>query len=177
VKKITTLAMAALLSLAPFTLRAQNVTPPTAATASAIATLVASIRNAPAANRQKLVQDAIKADPTISSALVAALITSFPTEAASYTKTVVDAVIGLTLSNEAKSTILTAVASSAVPAALALPPALVTDLVASVNAVKSALANVPPQFAPAVAQYTTPIVGVIIAENGTIQEIVSASSL
>jgi hypothetical protein len=177
VKKITTLAMAALLTLAPFTVHAQNAPTQTAATAASVASLMTAIRSAPAANRQKMVQDAIKADPSISSALVAALITSFPTEAANYTKTVVDTVISLTITTAEKSTILTAVASSAVPAALQLPPSSVTNLVAAVNAVKAALANVPAEYTPAVANYIAPISGVIVAEDGTITEIVSASSL
>ena len=156
-KLLSALALGSVLALSvvPATVRAVE---PTTATSPDVTALMVQINGAtsPAA-RQKLIKDAIAANPNIASGLIAALISKSPGSAANLTKLVVDTVLGLSLDNTAKSEVLKNVAKSAVDAALVISRSSVDNLVNTVNAVKAALANVPQDFANAVAIYTTPI--------------------
>jgi hypothetical protein len=182
-KKIIIPLLTAILSLSPVIVTAADQGGNSGGSSTVIATtvagLVTSIRNAAPADRQKLVQDAIRDNPEISNSLVAALITAFPTESAVYTQTVVNAVLSLSIPNDSKSQILTAVAAAAVPAALQLPAASVPDLVAAVNAVKNALANVPVAFAAAVQNYVAPVTAnskeIIQATNNKVETVSQAT--
>jgi hypothetical protein len=159
----------------PAALRAAD--QPAPATVSAITELIAQIRQAAPANRQKLIETAIANNPAIASGLGAALITNFPADAATMTKIVVDSVIGLGISNTAKSEILLSLAQAAVQAALQIPPSSVTDLIVTVNGVKDALANVPPEFKPSVAAYIIPIAGNLDNTDTKTKPIVSSDTL
>jgi hypothetical protein len=125
-----------------------------AQTPPAVTTTLAAVRNAPADQHAVLIRNAVAADPRIAPDLVAALIAAFPAQAAEYTTLVAQALIAQeTLSIDERGAILTDVARSAVDAALAIPPAAVEDLLATVNSVKTALAALPPEFLPFVADY------------------------
>lgn len=152
----TRIALLALsLALAPFASHAQ-----TANTTSnpAVAALVASIRAVPSDQREELIRATITSNPSLAPALVAALVSGFPSDAPLLTRFVVQSLLGLTsITTETKSQLLTAVAQSAVTAALQIPSTAVPDLRATVNDVKSSLANVPTEFEPSVAEYITPL--------------------
>lgn len=125
----------------------------------AVQAVVEAARKATPADREKLIQAAIAADPDSAPQLVEALIAAFPAESPAMTSIVVNSLIALNLPTEAKATILTAVAQSAVNAALSIPTTAVPSLINTVNDVKAALANVgtDPALAAAVAAYTTPL--------------------
>jgi hypothetical protein len=128
-------------------------------TAAVQAVVEAARKATTPADREKLVQDAIAADPESAPQLVEALIAAFPAEAPTLTGVVVNSLIAMNIPTEAKATILTAVAQSAVNAALSIPTTAVPSLINTVNDVKAALANVgaDPVLAAAVAAYTTPL--------------------
>lgn len=175
--------MAALLTLAPVIVHAA----PTQAQTDAAAVVMTSVKGASKADRARLVREAIAADPEVAGALIAALITEYPGEAAAYTETVVTAILAIpetSRNTEAKASILTSVAEAAVPAALLIPSSRVDSVVQSVNAVKAALAQVAatnPLLANAVASFTAPLVegDVIILNTGENQQevIVSGDTL
>lgn len=150
--------VAALIIGIPAMMQAQGNSNPAASSNAAVATLMAQIRQSPAAQRQAMVQNAIRANPQIAAALVAQLIAAFPTQAAEFTKIVVDTVVALpAVTQEAKSQLLTQVAQSAVNAALAIPQGRVDSILQTVNAVKQELAQVPEVFQLAVQQYIVPL--------------------
>lgn len=128
-------------------------------TAATIQRIVASIRQAPPGQRRQLIQAAINNDSSVAASLVDALISAFPSDAPVLTGFVVESVLATTLSTEAKAAVLTAVAQSAVTAALQIPATAVTNLVNTVNDVKLALSNVgaDTQLQQAVANFVIPI--------------------
>lgn len=156
-RNIIGLSLAGLI-LAAAGLQAQNL-PANPSTATAAVTAVANtIIAAAPSDREELIEAAIAANPESAAALVDALIRALPAEAPTLTAYVVQSVLALpSIDTAAKSTILTQVASNAEAAALQIPPTAVPDIVATVNAVKDALANVPETFTPAVQNYITPI--------------------
>ncbi len=127
--------------------------------AAVVQSVVDAVRRSSPADREQLIQAAIAADPDSAPQLVEALIAAFPAESPALTSFVVNSLIALNLPTETKATILTAVAQSAVNAALSIPTTAVPNLLNTVNDVKAALANVgaDPVLAAAVAAYTTPL--------------------
>lgn len=137
-----------------------GLTPTTAQTTTntAVQQIVQTIRRAGVANRQQLIQAAIASDPNMAADLVQALVEAFPGDAAAMTGFVVDSLIAANIDVTVKASILTAVAQSAVNAALSIPPTAVPNLINTVNDVKAALSNVAGEsFQQAVASYVTPI--------------------
>jgi len=125
--------------------------------ATTVPELIAQLKAANPADRKAIIEAAVARNPNLAGPLSGALVTNFPADAAAFTKVVVDAVVALKIDTAAKSDILVKIAQTAVVSALQLPPNSVTDLVATVNGVKDALANVPAEFKPAVAAYVTPV--------------------
>lgn len=137
---------------------AQTGPQPQAANNAVITNLVTQMRGATPQQRATLVRNALQTNPLLAREMVARLIAEFPQEAAALTKAVVEAVIALpTVSQEAKSQILTQVAQASVNAALAIPQGRVESILQTVNAVKNELAQVPPTFQTAVQQYIIPL--------------------
>ncbi len=153
-KRLSTFILALTVLMAPLVGQSQT---PRSDVEATVSSLVTTIRNTPIAQRAQLVRDAIAANSDIADVLVGALIEAFPADAALYTDVVVKAVLALPTTNAAKSDILTKVAAAAVPAAKQIPPAAVPNLVEAINDVKRALSNVPPEFTPAVSNYTKPL--------------------
>jgi hypothetical protein len=130
----------------------------TAQKSAGVARIVALSRGANAERRQALIQEAINSDPSVASTLVAALISAFPSDSPGLTGLVVASLLSNTsISTTVKSSILTAVAQTAVEAALFIPATAVSNLVDTVNAVKNALANVAPAFQQDVASFVIPL--------------------
>lgn len=141
---------------------------PQAASNAVITTLINQARGATAAQRQVLVENALRTNPLLARELVSRLIAEFPADAAALTKVVVDAVIALpAVSQEAKSEILTQVAQASVNAALAIPQGRVESILQTVNAVKNELAQVPQTFQDAVQQYIIPLTAESALLTGT----------
>lgn len=137
--------------------------------AATVTATVTSARTLSAAERAELIEAAINSDPDIAADLVEALIEAYPLESPDFTEYVVQAVIGnLATSVEQKSTILQAVAQKAVTAAIKIPATSVPNVVATVNSVKSKLANVG-TFVPAVQDYIAPITALPTFEPDTNQ--------
>lgn len=163
-KSLSALLLGAVLAL-PIAPAVHAQTTPSTATTPAVAEIIAQVRAAAPADRQKLIEAAVANNPAISANLAAALVTNFPTDAAALTKVVVDSVIGLGVSNTVKSELLAKIAQTAVQAALQIPQSSVPDLVATVNGVKDVLANVPADFKQAVAPYVIPVASIADIRN------------
>lgn len=131
--------------------------PPTTSSGQSVSAFVASLRGVSAEERQALILTFLANNPNLAPSLVEALIATFPGDASTLTANVVDSLLSLNLPNNTTSDLLTEVARRAVQAALQIPETAVPDRLATINDVKAALANVPPDFTPFVAAYITPL--------------------